>query len=47
MCLLCLGIWSKLGLVKDVDVLAVAAMPDVPGDEDAELEDSWDIILLD
>jgi len=45
--LLCLCAWCKLGLVKDDDVLAVAAMPDIPGDDDMELEDSWDIILLD
>jgi len=45
--LLCLGAWCKLGLVKDDDVLAVAAMPDIPGDDDMELEDGWDIILLD
>jgi len=44
--LLCLRAWCKLGLVKD-DVLALAAMPDIPGDDDMELEDSWDIILLD
>ena len=36
--LLCVGSWSLLGLVKDLDVLAVSAMKD--------LEDGWDSILL-
>jgi len=32
--LLCLGVWSLLGHIKDLDVNAVAVLPDVPeGDE--------------
>ncbi|KIK31917.1 hypothetical protein CY34DRAFT_102511 [Suillus luteus UH-Slu-Lm8-n1] len=42
--LLCLGCWSQLGLVKDKDVLPVAHLPDVEGDE-KELEDGWDSIV--
>lgn len=43
--LLCLGCWSTMGLVKDTDVLGVAVLPDVEGDEEA-LEDGWDAILV-
>lgn len=39
--LLCLGKWSLLNLVKDVDVLAK-----VNGDEDIELDNGWDRIVL-
>jgi len=44
--LLCLGSWSRLGLVKDTDVLAVTVLDDVEGDEEPELDDGWDRILL-
>ncbi|KIK37442.1 hypothetical protein CY34DRAFT_92718, partial [Suillus luteus UH-Slu-Lm8-n1] len=43
--LLCLGCWSHIGLVKDKDMLAVAVLADVEGDEDA-LADGWDDIQL-
>jgi len=42
--LLCLGCWSQLGLIKDKDVLPVARLPDIEGDE-KELEDGWDSIV--
>jgi len=41
--LLCVGIWSLLGYVKDNDVKAVAALPVVDGKEE-ELADDWDSI---
>ena len=43
-----LGDWSLLGLVKDTDVMAVTALPDVEGDgeDDIELEDRWDSIVV-
>ena len=41
--LLCLGSWSKLGLVKDNDVMAVAVLADVDGDEE-EFDNGWDVI---
>jgi hypothetical protein len=41
---MCLGSWSKLGYVRDEDVLAVTRMPDVEGDEEEELPDGWDAI---
>ncbi|KDR70620.1 hypothetical protein GALMADRAFT_76041, partial [Galerina marginata CBS 339.88] len=41
--LLCLGVWSLLGYVKDSDVKAAAVLPEVDGDEQ-ELPDNWDAI---
>ncbi|KAG1830669.1 hypothetical protein DFJ58DRAFT_613219, partial [Suillus subalutaceus] len=41
--LLCVGIWSKLGLVHDNDVKAVAVLADVDGKED-DLLTGWDAI---
>jgi hypothetical protein len=41
--LICLGAWSKMGFVKDNDVMEVAKLPDVDGSE-AELETDWDCI---
>jgi len=40
--LMCLGAWSKLGLVCDTDLPATATFPDVE-DED-ELNAGWDYI---
>jgi hypothetical protein len=42
--LLCLGSWSLMGLVKDEDVLKVAMMPDLEGEDEPELEEGWDSI---
>jgi hypothetical protein len=41
-----LGYWSKLDLVKDFDVRAVAKLDDIEGDEEQEedIEDGWDVI---
>ncbi|KIM65636.1 hypothetical protein SCLCIDRAFT_112473, partial [Scleroderma citrinum Foug A] len=44
--LLCLDAWSELNLVKSDDVLKVGAMPDIPGHEEAVLDNRWDDILL-
>ncbi len=43
--LLCLGAWSKMGLVKDEDVVLAAKLADVDGDE-ADLDSDWDDIVL-
>lgn len=44
--LMCLGVWSTLGYVRDEDVLAVTRLPDVPeGEQEDELEEGWDDIL--
>ncbi len=42
--LMCLGAWSKLGLVKDRDVMEAAKLPDVNGSE-AVLDSGWDDVL--
>jgi hypothetical protein len=41
--LLCLGSWSRIGLIKDKDVLAVTALADAEDNEE-EFEDGWDAI---
>jgi hypothetical protein len=43
--LMCLGNWSKLGLVKNKDIYAVTMLAEVDGDEEV-LEDGWDIITF-
>ena len=44
--LMCLGVWSLLGFVKDSDVKAVVILPELHADEDeGELEIDWDKIL--
>jgi hypothetical protein len=43
--LLCLGAWSLVNHVKTKDVMAVAALRDVEGDEGA-LDDGWDAIVV-
>ena len=41
--LMCLGVWSLLGFVKDSDVKAVVVLPELRADEDeGELEIHWD-----
>jgi hypothetical protein len=42
--LMCLGAWSKMGLVNDKDVMEVVKLPDVVGSEQ-ELDSNWDAIL--
>jgi hypothetical protein len=41
--LMCLGAWSKLGLVHDANLLAAATLPEVMEDED-EFNVGWDYI---
>jgi hypothetical protein len=41
--LLCVGVWSLLGYVKDSDVKAAAVLPAVDGEEE-ELAEDWDSI---
>ena len=40
--LMCVGIWSKFGYVKDEDVLAVSQLPDI--DAEKELKEDWDAL---
>jgi len=42
--LLCLGAWSKLGLVKDKDVMQAARLPEV-NEGEAELDSNWDWVM--
>ena len=42
--LMCLSAWSRMGMVKDNDVMEAAKLPEVKGIED-ELEHGWDDIL--
>ncbi|KAI6010338.1 hypothetical protein EDC04DRAFT_2905925 [Pisolithus marmoratus] len=44
--LLCLGMWSELGLVKDNNVSKVSQLQDIEGDKEPELEDGWDHIII-
>ena len=41
---MCLGAWSRMGLVKDKDLLEAAKLPDVEGSED-ELDSDWDDVF--
>ena len=41
--LLCLGGWSKMGLVHDDDMKSAAVLPEVDGEED-ELAVNWDAV---
>jgi len=41
---MCLGSWSRLGFVKDTDVLTVTILPEVDGDD--KLEEGWDRIHM-
>ena len=44
--LMCLGVWSILGYVKDSDVKGVVVLPELhAGEEEDELELDWDKIL--
>jgi hypothetical protein len=42
---MCIGAWSLMGFVKDSDIRAVVALPEVDGKEE-ELEDDWDAISI-
>ena len=44
--LMCLGVWSLLGFVRDSDVKAVVVLPELHANKDAgELDINWDRIL--
>jgi hypothetical protein len=43
--LMCLGNWSRLGLVKDRDIHAVTMLAEIEGAEE-ELKEGWDSIRL-
>jgi len=39
--LLCLGVWSTMGYVRDSDILSAAVLPEVNGEEE-DLDNDWD-----
>jgi hypothetical protein len=44
--LMCLGVWSIFGYVKDSDVKAVIVLPELRADkQEEELELGWDKVL--
>jgi len=44
--LMCLGVWSRMGYVKDIDIKLVVMQPEVPADEkEGDLVDGWDSIV--
>jgi hypothetical protein len=43
--LMCLGVWSKMGYVKDTDVKSATILPEVDGEEE-ELAENWDRITF-
>ena len=45
-CLLCLGDWSLLSLVKDIDILSIARLEGLDGNDDFEMDTGWDVITL-
>ena len=42
---MCLSAWSRMGLVKDKDVMQAVRLPNVDGNE-ADLDSDWDDILV-
>ena len=43
---MCLGVWSRLGYLKDSDIKAVVALPEVPANEKEDiLAVGWDAII--
>ena len=43
--LMCLGVWSHLGYVKDSDIKAVVILPEVPANvKEGNLAYQWDAI---
>ena len=44
--LMCLGVWSRLGYVKDIDIRAVVILPEVSTKtKAAEIAIGWDAIV--
>ena len=44
--LMCLGVWSRLGYVNDIDIRAVVILPEVSTNtQSAEIAAGWDAIV--
>lgn len=42
---MCLGVWSQLGYVQDIDIKAVVSLPEIPaGEKENDLSQDWDSI---
>ncbi|KAG6809701.1 hypothetical protein H0H92_015106 [Tricholoma furcatifolium] len=44
--LMCLGAWSKVGMVRNSDLKEAAELPDVLKDEELEVDDAWDTLRI-
>ena len=42
--ILCLGVWSPMGYVKNEDIQAATVLPEVGEDEFEDLPEDWDAI---
>ena len=42
--LLCVGVWSLLGYVKNNDIKAITILPEVDSEEEGQLPKNWDSI---
>ena len=42
--LLCLGVWSQMGYVRDQDIKAATILPEVELEEVEDLQEDWDAI---
>ena len=43
---MCLGVWSQLGCVQDVDIKAVVSLPEIPADgKEDDLSQDWDRLI--
>ena len=42
--MLCLGVWSPMGYVKNEDIQAATVLPEVGADEIEDLPEDWDTI---
>jgi len=43
---MCLGVWSRLGYVNDIDIRAIVILPEVSTNtQSAEIAAGWDAIV--
>lgn len=43
---MCLGAWSALGFVQNVDITVVVSSPEIPeGEEEDDLPQDWDVMV--
>jgi hAT family C-terminal dimerisation region len=44
--LMCVGAWSRLGLIKDRDVRAVTILPEIAEEDEEHFAEGWDKIAF-